>query len=608
MVHSMHNLQGGTVLVALPSLAADTWPGSDVHVIPDSMGEQFLDIILAMVPVTALSTYENDSVPEERALAFWGSPENIPFGLSSDPLGLPLWPSAGDLPALMAAPLPGAQRGSARGQEGLPRADPEAVPPVPLTPTGLPGAGRGAPLMPPPGGPPLQVAGGGGPAVGRGRGAGRRAASPGPRPPSMVAQMAAMSEAFQTQTRLMEQLIERGFASQNSSQLRASPSPYQTQGWNVPGIDVHSLMSEAGPGPHQASRRSSGPTHPPGLQLHQAPHPGSGPLASQPLQPGWTPPPQMPQAAQTVPDWVAPAFGDSAQLPPGLRSDTANTGLPPSPPPLLHPQPIRAGASPPPAAAAASPQEEVLTSVLQSQAVLLQRLLNPSGGAGVGQEAIGRILGGGGDASGEESGLKLPGARGAAAREAFRQEAIKRPLGIARTVYENMSQTMTADPAGVFSRVPTMRGYFQQETCFGSYKTLTYLGFAVATAFDWLIAGEQNLDRVKGLLALTCCAIDQVALDGGSWTLASQMLICLPEPPWNYVSRNQPGANANPFTRLADPKWTAAIMGYLKDTEALKSQRRQPPPRHDDPRPPGPKGAGKGAGKGDAAAAASSSS
>ena len=599
------------MLVALPTLAADTWHGWEVHVVPAPMGEQFLDIVLAMVPLTALSAYDSDSISEERALAFWGSPENIPFGLSSDPLGLPLWPSAGDLPALMTAPLPSAQRGAALGQEGLPRAGLEAVVPVPLTPTGLPSAGRGAPLLPPPGGPPLPGAGGGGPAVGRGRGAGRRAASPGPRPPSMVAQMAAMAEAFQTQTRLMEQLIERGFSSQNSSQLRAGPSPYQTQRWHVPGIDVQSLMSEAGTGPYQAPCRPSEPTHPPGLQLHQAPRPGSVPLTSQHLQPSWTSPPQMPQVAQTVPDWVAPAFGDSAQLPPGLRSSVANEGLPHSPPPLLHPQPIRAGASPPPAAAAASLQEEALTSVLQSQAALLQRLLNPASGSGVGQEAIGRILGGGGDASGEESGLKLPGARGAAAREAFRQEAIKRPLGIARTVYENMSQTMTADPAGVFSRVPTMRGYFQQETCFGSYKTLTYLGFAVATAFDWLIAGEQNLDRVKGLLALTCCAIDQVALDGGSWTLASQMLICLPEPPWNYVSRNQPGSNANPFTRLADPKWTAAIMGYLKDTEALKSQRRQPPPpRHEDPpRPSGPrtKGSGKGESKGDAAAAATSS-
>ena len=247
----------------------------------------------------------------------------------------------------------------------------------------------------------------------------------------------------------------------------------------------------------------------------------------------------------------------------------------------------------------------MLSAVLQTQAALLQRLLgrNSSGG----QDSIGSILSGT-DGS-DDSGLKLPGARGAAAKEAFRQEVRKRPLGIARTIHENMSQALNMDPVSTGERAPSMRAYFKQETCFGNYKTLTYLGFAVATAFDWLSAGDQNLDHVKGLLALTCAAVDQVALDGGSWTLASQML-CLPEPPWNYVSRSHPNPNQTPFTPLADPKWVAAIMGYLKDVDALKSQRRMPNyQRPEDAPRPSPKASGsaqsrpsKGSGKGEAAA------
>ena len=117
-----------------------------------------------------------------------------------------------------------------------------------------------------------------------------------------------------------------------------------------------------------------------------------------------------------------------------------------------------------------------------------------------------------------------------------------------------------------------MRAYMTQETPFGFYKTLTYLGFVLAQAFDWLMEGEGNLDRVKCLLALACAAVDQVALDGGSWVLASHLLN-LPEPPWAYTSRNTPQHSQSPFSKLVDPRWTVAIMGYIKDLEALRTQR-----------------------------------
>ena len=107
-----------------------------------------------------------------------------------------------------------------------------------------------------------------------------------------------------------------------------------------------------------------------------------------------------------------------------------------------------------------------------------------------------------------------------------------------------------------------MRAYMAQETPFGSYKTLTYLGFVLAQAFDWLMEGEGNLDRVKCLLALACAAVDQVALDGGSWVLASHLLN-LPEPPRAYTSRNTLQHSQSPFSKLVDPRWTEAIMGYV---------------------------------------------
>ena len=151
-----------------------------------------------------------------------------------------------------------------------------------------------------------------------------------------------------------------------------------------------------------------------------------------------------------------------------------------------------------------------------------------------------------------------------------------------------------------------MRACFALRVVFGPYKTLAYLGFSIATAWDWLMEGEEgSLDHVKALLGLTCAAIEQVTLDSGSWTLAHQFT-CLPEPPWGYISRSATGQPRTPFTELADARWSAAIMGYLKDVDSLKAQRRTgaqedeaPPPK----RPPkgggrdvDKKGAGRGAG------------
>jgi hypothetical protein len=119
-----------------------------------------------------------------------------------------------------------------------------------------------------------------------------------------------------------------------------------------------------------------------------------------------------------------------------------------------------------------------------------------------------------------------------------------------------------------------MRAYFTQRVAFGSYRTLAYLGYSVATAWDWPMEGEpESLNHVKGMLGLTCAAIEQVTIDNAQWTLA-QHYMCMPEPSWAYISRSTTGQPKTPFTELADARWSAALMGYLGDV--LKNQRKTP--------------------------------
>jgi len=261
----------------------------------------------------------------------------------------------------------------------------------------------------------------------------------------------------------------------------------------------------------------------------------------------------------------------------------------------------------------ATVQEQVMYTMMQTQAALSDKLKGRKSPEG--EDAIGGLPSGGADEDGGDAGLKLPGAKGAAARAAFRTEVRRRPLHVARTIYRNFASAMSWEPLASqgSSSVPdraSMRSHFTQRVAFGSYKTLAHLGFSIATAWDWLMAGEDgSLDHVKALLGLTCAAIEQVTLDSGNWTLAQQYM-CLPEPPWGYISRSASGQPRTLFTELADPRWSAAITGYLKDVDPLKAQRR-PGGQEDDQPPPKrqPKGGGrdadkKGAGRGAGAAGA----
>ena len=99
--------------------------------------------------------------------------------------------------------------------------------------------------------------------------------------------------------------------------------------------------------------------------------------------------------------------------------------------------------------------------MMQTQTALLDRLRPRA--AVDGEDAIGSILGGGDELG--DAGLKLPGAKGAAAREAFRQEVRKRPLNVARGIYRNVAGSMEWEPLATTAQSgnkASMRAYFTQ--------------------------------------------------------------------------------------------------------------------------------------------------
>ncbi len=173
------------------------------------------------------------------------------------------------------------------------------------------------------------------------------------------------------------------------------------------------------------------------------------------------------------------------------------------------------------AAAWGSSQDQVLFTMMQTQTGLLDRLKLKK--SPVGEDSIGGILAGSVDERGD--GLRLPGAKGAAALEVFRAEARERPRSVARTIYRSVSGGVAWEPAGSI-RVRRGRGAELDEGLLhaaSGARLLAYLGFSTATAWGWLMEGEAcALGHSKALLGLTCAAIEQVVIDSRIWALVQQ--------------------------------------------------------------------------------------
>ena len=106
----------------------------------------------------------------------------------------------------------------------------------------------------------------------------------------------------------------------------------------------------------------------------------------------------------------------------------------------------------------------------------------------------------------------------------------------------------------------------------GNAKTLTYMSYGVATAFDQMREGKWL--EAEDTLAKLLVASEQAAIDASDFLLA-WLLTFLPEPPWARM-RAQSSNETQGFAHLSDPAWVAASIAYMKDIAALQELRRRP--------------------------------
>ena len=160
------------------------------------------------------------------------------------------------------------------------------------------------------------------------------------------------------------------------------------------------------------------------------------------------------------------------------------------------------------------------------------------------------------------------GVKGIAARQVLTETFRKHPSRVYQIFRERLTQARRK--SSVSELEPRDLWYhFQDSVPLGNHRTLTHLSFISAAMFEAIERNE--MDRVKMLVGLQAVFLEQAAMDGGALRLA-HLLTCLEEPPFAITELHKAVRAEYAHGQLADPRWVATQLAYLKDLEGISDR------------------------------------
>ena len=227
----------------------------------------------------------------------------------------------------------------------------------------------------------------------------------------------------------------------------------------------------------------------------------------------------------------------------------------------------------------------ILEKVLLSQSAILEKLaLSRSS-----QSDPLNLLGGSSAIEGEEI-PKGSGVKGIAARQLLGESFRKHPAKVLNVFKERLviarrkSSMAELEPRDLWL-------HFQDQVPLGSHKTLTYMAFMAAAMYEAM--ERADMPRLSMLVALQAIFAEQASYDGGSLRMA-HLLTMLEDPPFQQTEMHRTSKMEFAHSQLADPRWIAINLAYLKDLEGISEKNQKyakTPARPPDsvPEDPGPK-------------------
>ena len=182
--------------------------------------------------------------------------------------------------------------------------------------------------------------------------------------------------------------------------------------------------------------------------------------------------------------------------------------------------------------------------------------------------------GAGGVAMGESS-TSLGSKKYSAALRALRKTLLKQPEEISKVVEKNLTEDfqMMAQLPGSSAIPISTRGWLEMRSKVQNYATPVRLLWGVAGMVDALRAGRAEEAKARGYLILA--QGDQLSIDRGSWTVASELALEEPPPFAAFQSHLLPQETEQPFTKLVDGRWLDLILSKLQDMDNLNERKKK---------------------------------
>lgn len=225
-------------------------------------------------------------------------------------------------------------------------------------------------------------------------------------------------------------------------------------------------------------------------------------------------------------------------------------------------------------AGAAEPKEPIEQAVVQlTKLVSLMHKKKSSRG---GLEGILDRVDSGGTGGGEGSIGQPSGGRSKAAIYAKLKDALLRhPAWISQAIEQLMDEdfnTFRSQP-GASQTAITSRAWVEHRSRIGHYPSTIRAAWLISGIHDSL--RQQDVEQARARCCLALAAIDQSAVDAGSWTLAQEYLLELPPPYGSFVQRRPIDPSEQQATRLVDDRFLEVMMWRLKDRDSFHESKKR---------------------------------
>ena len=161
----------------------------------------------------------------------------------------------------------------------------------------------------------------------------------------------------------------------------------------------------------------------------------------------------------------------------------------------------------------------------------------------------------------------------AAALRSLQRMLVERPALIAAEVEKAMQLDWerSGQMPGVAAGGVTARGWLEHRSRVQNYPSTVRMAWMIAGILDALRCDKIAEAKARSYLALA--ALDQQAVDKGSWLLASEVTL-EPVPPFHSFSLHRaPEPWEAPHSLLVDPRWCELFMTKLKDISDFQEKK-----------------------------------